>query len=80
MNFIYQQLSIIVICAMLLNQVSIVRAVSVHTTSVSMRGSSPAISPSLVGSSFSAAQCAIGDDPWPTSLENSARFIPQNKA
>jgi hypothetical protein len=55
-------------------------AVKVHTTSVSMKGSSPATTPSRTGSSVLAAEWAIGADPWPASLENSARFMPKRKA
>ena len=57
-----------------------ISAVNVQTTIVSMNGSSPATIPSRAGSSVFAAACAIGDEPWPASLEKMARFIPNTNA
>jgi hypothetical protein len=53
---------------------------SVQTTTVSMNGSSPATVASRTGSSVYAAECAMGDVPWPASFEKMARFIPYMKA
>jgi hypothetical protein len=54
--------------------------VRVQTTRVSMKGSRPATTPSRTGSVVLAAQWAIGELPWPASLENRARFMPHRKA
>ncbi len=55
-------------------------AVSVHTTIVSMKGSSPETTASRTGSLVLAAEWAMGAEPWPASLEKSARFIPHRNA
>ncbi len=44
---------------------------------VSMNGPSMATTPSRIGSSVLAAAWAMGAEPWPDSLENSPRLMPQ---
>ena len=58
----------------------ITSAENVQTMSVSMNGSSPATIPSRTGSRVRAAECTIGEDPWPASFEYSARFMPNRNA
>ena len=57
----------------------ITKAVMVHTTTVSMKGSNKATIPSLMGSSVRAAECAIEADPTPASLEKAALWKPTIK-
>ena len=51
-------------------------AVIEQITIVSMNGPSMATTPSRIGSSVLAAECAIGAEPSPASLENTARLMP----
>ena len=51
-------------------------AVIVHTTTVSMNGSSRATMPSRAGWGVLAAECAMAAEPAPASLENAARLKP----
>ena len=59
---------------------SMIKAVNVQTTMVSISGSIPAIIPSLAGSLVLTAACTIGDEPCPASLENIALFVPNINA
>ena len=55
---------------------TIVSAVIVQTMTVSMNGSSRETKPSLTGCRVLTAECAIGAEPTPASLENAARWKP----
>ena len=50
-----------------------VSAVMVQMTTVSMKGSSRATKPSLTGWRVLTAECTIGAEPTPASLEKAAR-------
>src|SRR5664279_2258102 len=56
--------------------ITIVSAVMVHTTTVSTNGSSMATKPSVIGRRVLTAECAIGAEPTPASLEKAARWKP----
>ena len=58
---------------------TIINPVSVHTTTVSINGSSKATMPSLTGSWVLAAEWAMAADPAPASLEKQARLAPMTK-
>jgi hypothetical protein len=47
----------------------ITSAEKVQTMTVSMKGSSPATMPSRTGSRVRAAECTMGEEPWPASFE-----------
>ena len=55
---------------------TMVRAVIVQMTMVSMNGSSSETNPSVEGSFVFTAECAIDAEPMPASLENAARWNP----
>ncbi len=55
---------------------TMVRAVMVQMTTVSTNGSSMATKPSVTGRRVLTAECAMGAEPTPASLENAARWKP----
>ncbi len=55
---------------------TMVSAVIVQTTTVSMNGSSRPTKPSLTGFLVLTAECAMGAEPTPASLEKAARWKP----
>ena len=57
----------------------ITKAVIVHITTVSIKGSSKATRPSDAEYLVFTAECAIEADPAPASLENAALLNPTNK-